>query len=217
MKVISTNISSPKTVTWNDKTFETGIFKKPVKQGIKLDKTSVIGDTVIDTENHGGIDKACYLYPLEHYEFWREKYPALEWEHGMFGENLTSKGIDESRVNIGDIFEFGKARLQVSQPRVPCYKLSAKFNDSSIVKVFSQSQRPGIYLRVLKKGTIKPEDSINLILKNHEGISVLKAFELLYDKDASIEDLQRAINEPFLADAYREDLIKKLEKKKINS
>ena len=147
----------------NGKSVKTGIYKTHVKDGITLGLTDVVGDAVMDRKHHGGIDKACYLYSADHYSFWQEKFPDLHWTHGMFGENLTVDGLDESQINIGDTFEIGKTIIQVSEPRRPCSILGIRFGTQAIVKEFYHQPYPGIYVRVLKEGKIKKGDSFKLI------------------------------------------------------
>ena len=107
MKIISTNIAQPKTVIWKNKEVTTGIFKEPVEDTITLGVEDVEGDNVIDRRYHGGEDKACYLYSADHYPFWKEKYSGLDWKYGMFGENLTVEGLQETRIRIGNTYQLG--------------------------------------------------------------------------------------------------------------
>ena len=136
MKIVSTNIGNKVSFDWSGKTVETGIFKKPVNVPILLGHTDVANDTVCDRENHGGIDKACYFYGANHYSFWKEKYPNLKFEFGMFGENITLDNIDETIIRIGNIYQVGNAIVQISEPRIPCFKLGYKFNAQLIIKEF---------------------------------------------------------------------------------
>src|SRR5665811_846906 len=127
MKIISTNIGEARTINWKNREVKTGIFKFPVNEPIFLGKENVENDNVIDRRYHGGIDKACYLYSAEHYNYWQKKYPKLEMPWGMFGENLTVEGLHEATINIGDIFKIGETVVQATQPRQPCFKLEFRF------------------------------------------------------------------------------------------
>ena len=102
MQIISTNIAEPTTIEWNGQQIQTGIYKYPVEIPIYMGIEGVENDHVLDRKYHGGADKACYLYSADHYSFWKNKYPNLEWIWGMFGENLTVIGLDESEIRIGD-------------------------------------------------------------------------------------------------------------------
>ena len=152
MKILSTNIGKPVTIEWRGQQIETGIYKYPVEQPIRLEKEDVADDHVIDRRYHGGVDKACYLYSADHYSFWQSKFPALELQWGMFGETLTVSGLNESAIRIGDYFSVGSAIVQVSQPRQPCFKLGIRFGDQSVVSDLWSLPFPGVYVRVIIPG-----------------------------------------------------------------
>ncbi len=208
MIVISTNIGEPKTIVWNGKEEQTGIYKYPVEHAIFLGNEDVENDHVIDRKHHGGVDKACYLYSADHYNWWEKFYPELEMPWGMFGENLTVESLHENEIHIGDIFEIGEAVLQATQPRQPCYKLGIRFNEPKVVRQFVESGFPGVYVRVLKSGAVKKGD--NMILKEKsDSVSIQKVFELLYTDNFQKESLKQALENPFLAESCRKDLLKR--------
>src|ERR1035437_3558163 len=198
MKVLSTNIAEPATVEWRGQSVKTGIYKNPVDTSIFLGAEDVENDHVIDRRYHGGTEKACYLYSADHYLFWQNKYPDLEWKSGMFGENLTVTGLDESAILIGDCYRIGDAIVQVSQPRQPCFKLGIRFNDQSIVDDFWKSPYPGVYVRVIQPGTVKKGDELILIEQNPESISIAEVFSLFSPNPENLDRIQQAIKEPFL-------------------
>ncbi|MCA1759695.1 MAG: MOSC domain-containing protein [Bacteroidales bacterium] len=208
MIVISTNIGEPKTIVWRGKKEQTGIYKYPVEHPIFLGNEDVENDHVMDRKYHGGVDKACYLYSANHYTWWKNFYPELDMPWGMFGENLTVEGLQENEINIGDIFEIGEAVVQATQPRQPCYKLGIRFHDPKVVKQFADSGFPGVYVRVLKNGTVKAGDKMILTEKSNS-VSIQKVFELLYTDNFQEEPLKQALNNPFLAESCRKDLLKK--------
>jgi MOSC domain-containing protein YiiM len=208
MKINSVNIGQPKIISWQGKQIQTGIYKLPVEQPIYLGNEDVDNDHVIDRRYHGGTDKACYLFSENHYSYWKEKYPDLDWNWGMFGENLTVSSLDESEIFIGDIFEIGETSVQVTQPRFPCFKLGIKFGTQRMIKEFVQSGHSGVYVRVLKNGHIKKGDAMVLQKKAQNSISVRKIFKLIYADDSNIEDAKSAIKIESLAEACRKDLIK---------
>lgn len=210
MKILSTNIAQARTVLWNGNPIQTGIFKYPVTPPIRLGREDVERDKVIDRRYHGGIDKACYLYSADHYGFWREKYPNLEWDYGMFGENLTVQGLDEDEMRIGDIYKLGEALVQVSQPRQPCFKLGIRFGDQDILKEFIQSGFSGSYLRVLEEGDVDEGQEMILEERNESAMTVRKIFTLLYDKHADQSQLAEAIATPHLAESAQNGLRKRL-------
>lgn len=158
MKIISTNIGERKEVTFKNKTFFTGIYKFPVSKPIFLDIEEVKGDEISDRKYHGGILQAVYGYSFKHYDFWKEKYPNLDWTHGIFGENLTIDDLDETKIHQGDTFKVGEAILEATVQRNPCYKLGVRFNDMKIVKQFWNTTFCGVYFKVLQTGFVKVSD-----------------------------------------------------------
>ncbi|GGX33629.1 MOSC domain-containing protein [Aquimarina muelleri] len=172
MKVISTNIGEPKTVLWKGKEIKTGIYKYPIDSPIYLGKEDVQNDHVIDRRYHGGVDKACYLYAADHYAYWKIKYPDLEWNYGMFGENITVEGFDEKNIKIGSLYRLGNAIIQISRTRQPCFKLGIRFGDQTMVKNFIDSFKSGVYVRVVESGKVSVGDTFVLENENHDGITV---------------------------------------------
>jgi MOSC domain-containing protein YiiM len=208
MKIISTNIGEAKTVSWHGKEVTTGIFKYPVSEAIFLGAEDVDNDHVIDRKYHGGFDKACYLYSADQYKYWKNLYPNLELPWGMFGENLTVEGLHEADINIGDIFKIGSAIVQATQPRQPCYKLDIRFETRGLVKQFVDSGFPGVYVRVLEKGNVTSGDFMERIERKNS-LSIQKIFQLLYASEFEKEAIQSAINDPFIAESCRKDLLKR--------
>ncbi len=144
MKIISTNIGRMREMNWRGQKITTGIFKEPVDEPLFLGKAGVNKDHVSDLKHHGGSDKACYLYSADYYAYWKKQFPDLKWQWGLFGENLTVEGLDEGKTLIGSIYQIGEAKVQVSQPRLPCYKLGIRMESSKAVKAFLNSPYPGV-------------------------------------------------------------------------
>jgi MOSC domain-containing protein YiiM len=207
MKIISTNIAEPKTIQWKGKEVQTGLFKYSVDTAIFLGAEDVDNDHVIDRRYHGGVDKACYLYSADHYNYWQQLYPELEMPWGMFGENLTVEGLHEADINIGNIYKIGEAVVQVTQPRQPCFKLQFRIPDKEIVRKFVDSGFSGVYVRVLEKGSVKTGDTLELIEKK-DSLSIQKVYEFIY---ASEFDplVKKAVNDPYIAASCKRDLLKK--------
>jgi len=206
MKVISTNIAQSTTVIENGKSVKTGIYKTHVEDGITLGLTDVVGDAVMDRKHHGGIDKACYIYSADHYPFWQKKFPDLHWTYGMFGENLTVEGINESEINVGDTFAVGTAIIQVSEPRRPCSILGIRFGTQAMVKEFYHQPYPGIYVRVLKEGKIKKGDSFKLIKKEKNSISIAAVYSLFASDDKNHSLAKKAITISSLAQTCKNSI-----------
>jgi MOSC domain-containing protein YiiM len=208
MKILSTNISKPTNIKWRGQEIQTGIYKFAVETPIYLGFEDVENDHVIDRRYHGGIDKACYLYSAEHYPLWKQKYPELKWEWGMFGENLTVSGLNESEIRIGDRFQIGEAVVQVSQPRQPCFKLGVRFGDQKVVDDFWNSSFPGVYVRILQTGKVAKSDEFTLIERNSESLSVSQVFSIFTGNRENGDLILKAINEPYLAESCRNDIMK---------
>ncbi|WP_396601711.1 MOSC domain-containing protein [Algibacter sp. R77976] len=193
MKITSTNTAKPTTIIWNGKEVITGIYKTPTKAPIFLGTSDVKGDEVTDRKHHGGEFKACYLFSEDHYEYWKNLYPNLDWHWGMFGENLTVSRLNEKEIHVGNIYKLGDALIQITEPREPCFKLGAKFGNQNILKQFIKHSFPGTYIRVLKEGHVKTGDTLELVEKAKNSITTSQFFDLLYDKEknkAHIESIQ---------------------------
>lgn len=208
MKIISTNISKPKTVLWKSLKVTTGIFKKPTNLSIWLGKEGVKDDSVIDRNVHGGNDKACYLFSVDYYGYWKKKYPELDWQYGMFGENLTVEGLNENSIHLGDVYKIGESVVQVAQPRQPCYKLGIKFKDQTVLKEFIKHNHPGIYVRVLQEGKVKPGDFVALNDKAKDPVSISQVFKLLYQKEKDQKLLKKVLALKHIPQSLRKDLQK---------
>src|SRR5690349_5188183 len=120
MKVVSINVGLPREVAWNGGSIMTGIFKEAVRGPVQVKRLNLIGDRQADLGVHGGPYKAVYAYPVEHYAYWKTALPDDELPWGKFGENVTTEGLHENAVYIGDRFRLGTTELMVTQPRVPC-------------------------------------------------------------------------------------------------
>ncbi|MDY0780656.1 MOSC domain-containing protein [Tenacibaculum sp. IB213877] len=177
MKIISTNIGNKKEINWKGKLVTTGIYKFSVKDPIFLDIEDVRDDSICDRKYHGGIDQAVYGYSLKHYDYWKELYPNLEWELGMFGENLTIDDLDESKIHVGDTFKIGEVVLEATKPRQPCMKLGVRFNNMKIVKQFWQQDYPGVYFKVLQTGYVKAGDTLEQIKSYPKNKTIAEVYQ----------------------------------------
>lgn len=208
MKIISTNIGKPTTITWNGKQEKTGIYKYPTNNPISLEKENVLNDTVSDRIFHGGIYMACYLFSADYYPYWKQKYPNLSWDWGMFGENLTVQSLDESLIKVGSIYKIGAAYVKVTQPREPCFKLGIRFEDEGILQEFVAHNHPGFYVQVLESGTVKAGDSIELYEESNNALSIQQLYKLLYSRVKDSEVLELALANQDLPPKKREQLMK---------
>jgi MOSC domain-containing protein YiiM len=210
MKVIATNLALPTTIKWNNKDVVTGIYKAPTQTPIYLGKSDVDKDEVTDRKYHGGEFKACYIFSEKHYDYWKALYPKLEWNWGMFGENLTVSDFDESKIYVGSIYKIGEALVQITQPREPCFKLGVKFGNQNILKKFIDHGFPGSYIRVLKEGYVKTGDVLILEEKASNSLTVSEMYRLIYDKVKDQNLLKLAIKNEALPEKKRNKLAKYL-------
>ena len=213
MKVLSVNVGLPRKVLYNGQIINTAIFKDPVKGPIMLRKLNLDGDKQADLTVHGGIDKAVYSYPVEHYDYWRKQFPDTDLMWGMFGENFTTEGLLEDAVNVGDQFEIGSANLVATQPRMPCYKLGVRFGRMDVIRRFMTSGRPGIYFKILKEGEIKTGDKIKNIKRDKNNVTVKDIVSLYISKNHIdiIEMMRRAIKIRDLPEGWRYEFEQKIE------
>ncbi|HTI37348.1 MAG TPA: MOSC domain-containing protein [Vicinamibacterales bacterium] len=176
MRLISVNVGTPRTVPAGDRQVLTAIVKAPVAGPVGVKTLNVDGDRQADLRVHGGPAKAVYLYPHEHYAFWRGELPDMELTPGAFGENLTTEGVLETRVSPGDRVELGTAVFRVTTPRMPCFKLGIRFGRADMVKRFWQSGRCGLYLAVEREGQIQAGDEIRVVRASADGRTIADAF-----------------------------------------
>jgi MOSC domain-containing protein YiiM len=204
MKIISLNVGRPRLVMWNGEPVSTGIYKTPVEGRVTLRMLNLDGDRQADLTVHGGPTKAVYVYPAEHYTYWRAKLPEMELPWGMFGENFTTEGLDESTVNIGDRFRVGSAEVMVTEPRMPCYKLGIKFGRVDILRRFLASGRTGFYLSVEREGEVGAGDKIELIERDKNNVTVADITRLYAQDKGDFEAMRRVIAVEALPRSWRE-------------
>lgn len=211
MKIISLNVGLPRLVLRNDEPVSTGIFKEPVAGRVMMRKLNLDGDRQADLSVHGGPEKAVYIYPSEHYDFWKRELPEMNLPWAMFGENLTTTGLFETETHVGDKFRVGAAEVMVTQPRIPCYKLGIRFGRVDIIKRFLISERSGFYVSVLKEGEVAAGDEFQLLEKNASGVTVVDVTRLYSTDRENVDLLRRAIATEELPESWREYFKKRLE------
>ena len=212
MQVISVNVGQPREVVWKGQTVVTGIFKEAVEGRIAVRRLNLEGDRQADLTVHGGLEKAIYAYPAEHYPFWREQFPEMEMPWGMFGENLTITGILEDTVHIGDHFQVGSAKLMVTQPRLPCYKLGIKFGREEILRRFLRSGMTGFYFAVLEEGEVAAGDPINLLHRDEHQIKVADIVRLYHQDKYNLDLIRRVVAVEALPEEWRDYFQQRIEK-----
>lgn len=206
MRVVSVNISDAKQVESGGRVVGTGIFKEPVADRVQVTRRTIEGDRQVDLRFHGGPDKALYAYPHEHYATWMAEEGRDDFGFGQFGENLTTEGLLEDAVHIGDRFRIGTALLEVTQPRVPCFKLGIKMGDATFPKRFLASGRCGWYLRVLEEGELGAEDAIERVHDDPARMSITDLYRIRFSGERDWDAAQRAMAVEALSGEWRKEL-----------
>ena len=209
MRIVSVNVGMPREVTVPNGRVLTSIFKSPVEGRVAVRGHNLDGDRQADLTVHGGPNKAVYLYPAEHYAYWAAQLPDMELPFGVFGENLTSEGVHEASAHIGDQFRIGSAVLQVTQPRMPCYKLALRFGRADMVKRFWASGRPGIYFSVVEEGDLARGDAMEQVAADPEQVSVADILRLYKGEDTGKDLFWRALRSP-LSGSWKEEIRSRL-------
>jgi MOSC domain-containing protein YiiM len=203
MTLISVNVGQPRAVLWKGRTVTTGIFKEPVMSRVALRRYYLEGDAQADLAVHGGPHKAVYFYPAEHYAYWHRVFPNMQLPWGMFGENFTTEGLLEETVHIGDRFRLGSAEVQVTESRMPCYKLGLRFGRDDIIKRFLTSGRTGFYGAIVQEGEVGAGDAIVPIRRDAHQVTVADITRLFVRDKNDRKMLQRVVQLEALSDNWR--------------
>jgi MOSC domain-containing protein YiiM len=191
-------------------TINTGIYKKPVTGRLALRRLNLDGDQQADLSVHGGPYKAVYAYPSEHYDEWRRELPEVDFAWGMFGENFTTEGLREDQLHVGDRLRIGSSIVMVRQPRMPCYKLAAKFQRDDMIERFLHSGRSGLYFSVEQEGEVGEGDSFELISQVDQGITIAEMNRLFFPEKYNRHLLEKAIATAALPEDWREYFLPRL-------
>ncbi len=210
MRLLSLNVARPRLMVYKGATINTGIFKMPVAGRVALRALNLEGDRQADLSVHGGPNKAIYGYPSEHYESWRLELADANLPWGAFGENFTTEGLHEEELYIGDRFRIGSAVLVVRQPRMPCYKLAAKFQRDDMIERFLRSGRSGFYFSVEAEGEVGIGDVFDLLSRNHSGITTAEMNRLYVHEKYNRDLLQKAIATSELPEDWRQYFLPRL-------
>jgi len=191
MRIISLNVSEIIEVKHKGKLVKTAIYKQPTTRRIMLGVLGFEGDDQADKRHHGGPTQAAYAFSAEEYAYWRTELGRFDLSYGLFGENMTVEGLDDSKVCIGDIYLVGGARVQVTFPRLPCSTLAMAVADPGIVKGFLKRKRVGPYFAVLGAGEVGVADEITLETAQSDRVSIVELMYLLHDAPGSQKDRER--------------------------
>lgn len=208
MKIISLNVGLPATHDYNGRQVHTGGYKQPVARALARNH-QLDGDGQGDTVHHGGVDKAVNAYAFDHYAYWEGVFGA-PLPAAAFSENLTLAGALEDDVCIGDVYRAGDVLLQVSQPRVPCYKLNLKHDKPRLLQWIRVSGLTGFYLRILREGVLEQDMSLTLVERDPAEVSIADINAIYYSRTLDTAAIERALAVPALSDAARAILAKRL-------
>ena len=208
MRLLSVNVGKETPIEGARKSGRTGIFKRPVEGPVGITPGGLAGDTISDTENHGGPDQAVYLFGAPDYEWWSGEL-GRDLPPGTFGENLTVSDLESALVCVGDRLEVGRVVLEVTAPRIPCLTLAVRMGDPAFLKRFRRAERPGVYCRVIRAGEVRAGDPVACAPYPGERVPVLDVFRSFFDPDPGEEALRRQLSVPVAArarGAYEERL-----------
>jgi MOSC domain-containing protein YiiM len=212
VELLSINVSLVREIEYNGKLISTGIFKQPISDAVFIGNTNIDGDEQVDLVNHGGEHKAVYAFSAHHYDYWRRALNQPSLSYGQFGENLTIENLDESQICIGDHLQVGEVILEVSQPRVPCFKLGLALNDKEMPQRFIKHGYTGVYFKVIKAGNIKTGDVVSTVYTHPAQLSVHKLFTAYFDKgfNNALDVMKQAANIDALSGEWMEKVMKRL-------
>ncbi|MEN8145591.1 MAG: MOSC domain-containing protein [Gemmatimonadota bacterium] len=208
--VVSVNRGAVQVLHWRGRDYETGFIKTPVDEPVPVGPLGLEGDEQANLTAHGGLHKAVYLYPREHYDAWMRELALSELPAGSFGENLTVTGVDEGELQLGDVLQVGGLQLLATEPRLPCMKLSVRFAREDMRERFSASRRSGAYFSVEAEGIVTAGDAIERIHVSASGWSVQAAFEVLTNMSADLDRVGSLSEVPWLSDRVRGKLLARL-------
>lgn len=218
MILLSVNVGQPRDVSYVDrrgreKATTTGIFKEPVSSRVMLRTLNLEGDGQADLDGHGGIYKAAYVYSVENYKYWSDELGRKDFSSaGQFGENFTTDGMTDEIVRIGDVFRIGDSLVEVTQPRVPCFKLGIRMGIEGFHKQFAEKCRVGFYLRVLEEGEVGAGDEVTRVREAPVHMTVREIMHLLYFDPDNIEGAKKALEVQALSPGWRQSFLDRVEK-----
>jgi len=206
MRIVSVNVGLPRPALWHGREVMTGIFKEPVAGRVAVRTLNLDGDRQADLTVHGGVHKAVYAYPSEHYPFWEEELEREGLPWATFGENLTTEGWLEEEVFLGDRFRAGTAELVVTQPRMPCFKLAVKLGRDDVLETLLESGRSGFYFAVTREGEVGAGDAFERIHEDENRVSISDTVRLYLDRDGRSDPdlLRRVVRVEALPESWRE-------------
>ena len=198
-KVISVNVGGARKFDYHGRPAQSAIWKSPVDGRVAARGVNLAGDDQADRQAHGGFDKAVYAYSVEDRRFWEQEI-GRPLGHGEFGENLSTEGIDLNGALVGERWQIGSAVLEVSEPRIPCWRLGVRMNDETFPRRFSKALRPGTYLRIVAEGEVGAGDQIRVVEKPAHDVTIRDVFRI-YTRDR--DEATRLLAVPRLSRSWK--------------
>jgi len=196
MRVVSVNVGQERAIRHGKPSGKTGIYKLPTTEPVRLTSLGLVGDAIVDTEHHGGLDQAVYIFTMPDYAWW-SAHLGRTFGPGTFGENLTLSDLESATLQVGDRLRVGATTLEITAARIPCVTLAARMGDPQFVKKFRKAERPGMYCRVIDAGLVAVDDPVELIpYRGAATVSVLDSFRCFYRKDLTAAELRRFLAVP---------------------
>jgi ferredoxin-NADP reductase/MOSC domain-containing protein YiiM len=202
-RLLSINVGLPRDISWQGKTVHTGIWKAPVQGARMVRRLNIDGDGQGDLHGHGGEHRAVFVYQVESYRYWQAQLGRTNIVHGQFGENFTVDGLPDTEVCIGDRYRIGGALLEVTQPRVTCYRVGIRMNEPQMPALLVAHHRPGFYFRVIEEGEVEAGDEIAQVSAGPERMSVAETDAMLYLPGRDTSKLERVLRIPALSAGWR--------------
>ena len=197
--LVSINVGKPREFEYKGRTAISAIWKLPVDGRVAAKGINLEGDDQADREAHGGFDKAIYAYAMEDLQWWEKKIEQ-DIANGQFGENLTTQGIDVNHALLGEHWQIGSTILEVSEPRIPCWRFGVRMNDKTFPKIFTKALRPGAYLRIIQEGDVGTGDEIKVIQKPKHDLTIKDVFRI-FTKDR--DEAKRLLEVECISDAWK--------------
>lgn len=198
-ELVSVNVGSVREFEYNGRPARSAIWKSPILGRIPVRGVNLAGDEQADRKAHGGLDKAVYAYAVEDTRWWEQEL-GRSLAHGEFGENLTTEGIEVNTALIGERWAIGTTVLEVSEPRIPCWRLGVRMNDNSFPRRFTEALRPGAYLRIVVEGEVERGDEIRVVERPHHELTIQEMFRI-YTRDRHNAD--RLLSVPHMSESWR--------------
>jgi ferredoxin-NADP reductase/MOSC domain-containing protein YiiM len=202
-RLLSVNVGLPRDLAWHGKTVHTAIWKRQVEGPRRVRRLNIDGDGQGDLAGHGGEHRAVFVYQIDSYRYWQQQLGRDDFAFGQFGENFTVQGLADDQVCIGDRYRIGEAVFEVTQPRVTCYRVGIRMDDTRMPALLISHHRPGFYFRVLREGSVRAGDEIVRVAAGPEAMTVAEVDALLYLPGHPRHRVLRALRIPALPDGWK--------------